>query len=72
MVGKVKVTTDKTIHECKFKFLRQEEEKGDGWHPETNYFDVFFCEGCLTYRRVKVAHTSTYGDGRTVRINDVK
>ncbi len=55
--------------ECrhKFVFVRQESEKRGGWHPESDFYDVFHCEKCLLYRRVKVAETATYGDGRTER-----
>lgn len=60
----IKVAVDKTPHECKFVFMRQEEEVEGGFRPDTNYFDVFFCEGCLTYKRILVAKSITYGDGR--------
>jgi hypothetical protein len=65
MVGKVKVTVDQTPHEHKYVYLRQDVDKDGGFHPESKYYDVFFCEACLTYKRVLVGESVTYGDGRT-------
>lgn len=56
----------------KFVFLRQIEEREDGsFHPESIFFDVFFCEKCLTTSKVQSAHTLTYGDGRREIRHDI-
>lgn len=54
--------------EHRFVFLREDSQRQDGsFRPETDFYDVFFCEMCLEYRRVRVAETVSYGDGRTER-----
>lgn len=43
-------------HEHRFTFLRQKEEKlyyGTGRIREIKRIDIFFCEGCLEYKRVQ-------------------
>lgn len=51
------MTDTRTIpHEHRFTFLRQEDETlyyGTGRIRETVQWDVFFCEGCLEYKRVE-------------------
>jgi hypothetical protein len=44
-------------HEHHYIFLRQEVKRSAGWDDHTTerlVQDVFFCEGCLDYRTVKV------------------
>jgi hypothetical protein len=44
--------------EHQYTFLRQK-KKNEGYdrNPRWVYYDVFFCERCLTYREVKVKET---------------
>lgn len=57
----------RAVCNCKFVFLYQLTVKtGDEWHPFDHY-DVFFCSSCLKYRKVKIAESVKYGDGRTER-----
>ncbi len=52
-------------HEHRFIFLRQDKESTKRWGDRIlgwTYFDVFFCEGCLEYHRVKVLETEPARD----------
>jgi hypothetical protein len=44
-------------HQHKFVFMRQDEVAVTGWEQRIGkweFYDVFFCEGCLEYKRIKV------------------
>jgi hypothetical protein len=48
-------------HEHRFTFLRQEKVAIRTWGDRVErweHFDIFFCEGCLEYQRVKVLETA--------------
>ncbi len=40
--------------EHKFIFLRQEHTFDGGYKPDRTTWDVYFCDMCLQYKRVKV------------------
>ncbi len=42
--------------EHQFKFLRKDEVYESGYRPGRDVFDIYFCEKCLTYRKVFVQH----------------
>lgn len=48
-------------HEHKFVFLR-EERKNIGYerNPTWQYSDIYFCEGCLEYRKVPTKKTQPH------------
>lgn len=50
-------------HEHQFVFLRQEKVPITTWGDRISkwgYYDVFFCEGCLDYQRIKVKETEPH------------
>lgn len=47
-------------HEHRYVFLRSEDKKlyyGQGRIREVEHWDVFFCESCLSYERIKTGVT---------------
>lgn len=55
------------VHRHTFVFLRREEECVIGYNERIDTrteYDVFFCEGCLTYQRLKaqVSERTGYQD----------
>lgn len=47
---------DTKLCEHEYVFLRKEIVNEDGFRPGRDVFDIFFCEKCLTYRKVFVQH----------------